>query len=124
MANSDIGFITRDNFLKLLPERVPVRKSSKEASKFPLYCHCPMLGPVSVNTRAGQDVILENAVLFGADGPEQVQEDAGVVTTVKQPEPEVVKPCETETVKPLEPEKSLGFSGFIRALGDIEIGTD
>ena len=120
MANSDIGFITRENFLKMLPERVPVRKSSKESSKFPLYCHCPMLGPVSVNTRAGQDVILENAVLFGANGPEPVQEDAGVVATVKQPDPEVFKPCETETVKPLEPEKSLGFSGFIKSLGQID----
>ena len=108
MANSDIGFITRENFLKLLPERVPVRKSSKETAKFPLYCHCPILGPVSVNTRAGQDVILENAVMFGPEGQPQIPE-------VVPEKPGIVDPV----VKP-EPAESFGLSGFIKSLGDFD----
>ena len=87
MANSDIGFITKENFIKLLPDRVPVRKSAKPGARFPIYCHCPKLGPVPVNTRVGQSLILENAVMYGPDGPE--------VETVEQVRVEPVKELES-----------------------------
>ncbi len=95
MANSDIGFITKENFLKLLPDRVPVRKSVKEKSKFPLYCHAPCTGPIPLNTRDGQNVILENAVLYGPENPEEKPELIPVpvpVPVVADPEPEPEKP--------------------------------
>jgi len=104
MANSDIGFITKENFIKLLPDHVPVRKSAKPGARFPIYCHCPKLGPVPVNTRVGQSLILENAVMYGPGGPE--------VKTVEPVQP-VVEP-EPVRVAPVEEPESPGFlSNFL-----------
>jgi hypothetical protein len=108
MANSDIGFITKENFLKLLPDRVPVRKSAKPGARFPIYCHCPKLGPVPVNTRVGQGLILENAVMYGPDGPE--------VKTVEPVQP-VVEP-EQVRVDPVEEPESSGFLSSFLTLDD------
>ena len=74
MANCDIGSISKEDFMKLLPDRVPVRKSLKENAKFPLYCHTPLLGPISINTRGGQEVILNHAVLYTPGDPEPIPE--------------------------------------------------
>lgn len=93
MANVDIGYISKKNFLKLLPDRVPVRKSVKDSAKFPLYCHAPCTGPIPLNTRLGQEVILENAVMYGPESPEEKPELIPVpVVTDPEPEPEPEKP--------------------------------
>jgi len=112
MANCDIGYLAKEDFMKLLPDRVPVRKSAKATAKFPLYCHTPLLGPVSVNTRGGQEVILENAVLFSPDSPAPKPEI----------EPEVLPEDPETEITPAEPEAegTLGFVGFIKELGAID----
>ena len=108
MANSDIGYLTKEDFMRLLPDRVPVRKSQKATPKYPLYCHAPKMGPIPLNTREAQEIILENAVMFGAEGPPSV--------------PEVIpeKPEDVETVIQPKAKESLGFSGFVKSLGEFD----
>ena len=110
MANKDIGFISKQDFMRLLPDRVPVRKSAKEGAKFPLYCHAPLLGPVSINTRGGQEIILENAQLFSPDNPGLEPE--------KIPEPELIPGDPGDPGEPGEP-KSHENSGFIRLIDTL-----
>ena len=111
MANSDIGYISKENFLKLLPDRVPVRKSVKETAKFPLYCHAPCTGPIPLNTRDGQNVILENAVLYGPENPEDVAE----LEVIKSPRARRVE--NLDVVDDPEPKKA-GFLDNLFTLDD------
>ena len=113
MANSDIGYISKEDFMKLLPDKVPVRKSGKESARFPLYCHAPRLGPVPINTRAGQEIILECAVLYTPENPEPVPENL----------PEVVDPVPVEVVPEVvetDSESGSGFKSFLTELGRID----
>ena len=113
MANKDIGFIRKEDFLKLLPDRVPVRKSIKESARFPLYCHAPLTGPIPINTRGGQEVILENAQLFSPDNPELIPESEPGL------EPGIPVESGPGQVEPESGERS-GLGKFLDELGTFD----
>lgn len=65
--NKDIGQISKAALLAALPESLPVRKGRNGA----LYMAGPW-GAWYMNTASGQDFLLENSTLYGAEGaPDQ-----------------------------------------------------
>lgn len=113
--NKVVGYITREMLAASLPDRIEIRKSSRDGARYPLYLSGPF-GPWHMNTRPAQEVLLCSGVIHGANGcpdpePERVKpEPEAVPVPVPEPEPEPVNP-EPEAVKP-EPEPLKGKPGF------------
>lgn len=54
----------------LIGDIIEVRRSVREGAKYPLYLSTKV-GPLHLNTRAGQDFLLEHARFDGPNGPEE-----------------------------------------------------
>tara|TARA_B100000446_G_scaffold185938_3_gene211045 strand:+ start:3319 stop:3642 length:324 start_codon:yes stop_codon:yes gene_type:complete len=82
---------------------VEIRKSTVEGKKYPLYL-ASELGPIPINTRKGQDRLLELGKFNGAPEPEPAPEPIAVEPPELAPEPE-----------PEKPQKKTGLSRLLSA---------
>lgn len=100
--------------VEFLGESIEVRKSQVEGKRYPLYL-VTAWGPWPINTPAGQDFILENAIFNGA--PVIAANDPAMEAAndpALDQEPEYMEP-EPET----EPEQSGAFAAWVKDLGDF-----
>jgi len=108
MAGKTVGHFETKFLVEVLGRDVEIRKSGREDAKFPLYLSTKV-GPVPINTRKGQDILLELGTFQGA--PEVTPEIKPEVIPDIQPEvaPEI-KPADV-VVKPrwLDHDPDLGI---------------
>lgn len=91
-VNADIGEIT----CAWCSDTVPVRKNRN----LKLYVACSNCGQQPLNAQGGQNIILERAIIYGAEvKPEAVQ-------PVKKAEPVIITP----QAPPEKPREKSGFS--------------
>ena len=76
MANTNPGgvvaILKTCDLMALWGDEVLIKRSSRDGCKYPLYLST-RTGPVHINTRAGQDVLLESGQFYGAAGPPPVE---------------------------------------------------
>lgn len=104
MANPDIGYITREALVALLPEKIPLRKNPADGKKYPLYIASPF-GAWFFNNFKGQDALLDHGHVFGAVEAEPVVQVMDSVPEIR----EGVTAAESE--KPQE--KAAGFFDWL-----------
>lgn len=86
-----VGMLPTSALVQVLGENLEIRKSGRDGAKFPLYLSCK-IGPIPINTRDGQDILLELGSFKGAPGsdpepaPEKTPEPSEPVPEQK-PEP-------------------------------------
>lgn len=107
-----VAVIDTAKLAELLGSQVEIRKSAREGAKYPLYLST-CCGPLHLNTRAGQDFLLENGKFKGAGDPEPAPENPEPAPEPR-PEPSPGNP-ETRPAKPRQrfslftPDEDLGI---------------
>ncbi|GAA6152551.1 hypothetical protein [Pseudoteredinibacter isoporae] len=120
MANTnpggDVATLSSSALSKLWGDKITVKKSQKPGKTYPLYMATPT-GPVFLNSKAGQDFLLEHGEFKGAS-PEAAPEPA----PVDSPETPADIPQKIPAA-PQEPEKVIKHPPPKAAVGGGDEGT-
>ena len=97
----------------LIGEVIEVRRSVREGAKYPLYLSTKV-GPLHLNTRAGQDFLLEHARFDGPNGPEESPNNALVKSVISPPPENPVKPAPVAALNDSETRPKKRLSSIFR----------